>query len=74
MVNLILRQDMELTRRRLMIVEDKLAKNARALDVQQKCMNLHQSFLPALDTTVILANKPRLCTATGRCTPIAYLQ
>ncbi|XP_070778247.1 tektin-B1-like [Enoplosus armatus] len=58
-------QDLELTRRRLMILDDKLAKNARALEVEQKCQSLHQSFLPALDTIVVFANKPRLChTAT----------
>lgn len=74
MINLIHRQDTEVKRRHLMIVEDKLAKNACALDVQQKCLNLHQSFLPALDTAVVLANKPRICAATGRYTPIAHLQ
>ncbi|XP_018553536.1 uncharacterized protein LOC108898145 [Lates calcarifer] len=67
-------QDLELSRRRLMILEDKLAKNAHTLEVEQKCQNLHQSFLPALDTTVILANKPRIRPAVGRSSPHTYLQ
>lgn len=73
MLNSICRQDLEITRRRLMILEDKLAKNARALEVEQKCQILHQSFLPALDTTVILANKPRLCAAPGHSSALSYL-
>ncbi|XP_070702970.1 tektin-B1-like [Pempheris klunzingeri] len=60
-------QDLEITRRRLMVLEDKLAQNARALEVEQKCQSLHQSFLPALDTTVILVNKPWVRTASGHC-------
>ncbi|XP_042290770.1 tektin-B1-like [Thunnus maccoyii] len=67
-------QDTELKCRRLKVVEDELAKNAHALGVQQKCLNLHQSFLPALDTTVVLANKPQLRTAAGCCTLVAHLQ
>ncbi|XP_044026711.1 tektin-4-like isoform X2 [Siniperca chuatsi] len=67
-------QDLELTHRRLMILEDKLAKNARTLEVEQKCENLHRSFLPALNTTVVLANKPRLCTATGHSSTHSNLQ
>ncbi|XP_039675339.1 tektin-B1-like isoform X3 [Perca fluviatilis] len=59
-------QDLELTRRRLMILEDNLAKNAYALEVERKCQNLHQSFLPVLDTIVVLANRPRLCSANNR--------
>lgn len=66
MLNLIYRQDLEVTRRRLMILEDKLAKNTRALEVEQKCQNLHQSFLPSLDTIVVLASKPRVCVAMGQ--------
>ncbi|XP_031152163.1 tektin-B1-like isoform X2 [Sander lucioperca] len=65
-------QDLELTRRRLMILEDNLAKNAFALEVERKCQNLHQSFLPALDTIVVLANRPRLCTGNHRAH--SYLQ
>ncbi|XP_032392033.1 tektin-B1 isoform X2 [Etheostoma spectabile] len=59
-------QDLELTHRRLMILEDNLAKNAYALEVERKCQNLHQSFLPSLDTIVVLANRPRLCTGNHR--------
>ncbi|XP_028453831.1 tektin-B1 isoform X3 [Perca flavescens] len=59
-------QDLELTRRRLMILEDNLAKNAYALEVERKCQNLHQSFLPGLETIVVLANRPRLCTGKNR--------
>ncbi|XP_040909687.1 uncharacterized protein LOC121192176 [Toxotes jaculatrix] len=67
-------QDLELTRRRLMILENKLGKNAQALQVEQKCQNLHESFLPALNTTVVLANKPKFHTTTGLSDPLAYLQ
>ncbi|XP_034747513.1 tektin-B1-like isoform X1 [Etheostoma cragini] len=65
-------QDLELTHRRLMILEDNLAKNAYALEVERKCQNLHQSFLPSLDTIVVLANRPRLCTGNHRVP--SYLQ
>ncbi|XP_059206442.1 uncharacterized protein LOC131985389 [Centropristis striata] len=65
-------QDLEITRRRLMILEDKLASNARTLKVEQKCQDLHKSFLPALDTTVVLANKPRL--SRSHCSALSYLQ
>uniref|UniRef100_A0A3B4XIC3 Tektin n=3 Tax=Seriola TaxID=8160 RepID=A0A3B4XIC3_SERLL len=67
-------QELGLTRRRLMILEDKLAKNAHTLDVEQKCQNLHQSFLPTLDTIVVLANKPQIPSTMGRSSPHAYLQ
>ncbi|XP_051245962.1 uncharacterized protein LOC127357661 [Dicentrarchus labrax] len=67
-------QDLELSRRHLMILEGKLAKNAQAQEVEQKCQNLHQSFLPALDTIVVLANKPRLHTAMGHSSAHSYLQ
>ncbi|XP_039977799.1 uncharacterized protein LOC120786420 [Xiphias gladius] len=62
-------RDLKVARRRLKVLEDKLVTNAHNLNVEQKCQNLHQSFLPALDTTVVLAKK-----ATGRSSPRAYLQ
>ncbi|XP_039977801.1 uncharacterized protein LOC120786423 [Xiphias gladius] len=62
-------RDLKVARRRLKVLEDKLITNAHNLNVEQKCQNLHQSFLPALDTTVVLAKK-----ATGRSSPRAYLQ
>ncbi|XP_071355652.1 tektin-2-like [Trachinotus anak] len=67
-------QELQLTHRRLMILEDKLSKNAQTLDVEQKCRNLHQSFLPALDTTVVLANKPQIRTTVGCSRAHAYLE
>ncbi|XP_075961756.1 tektin-2-like [Anarhichas minor] len=48
-------QDLELTHRRLMILGDQIAKNARTLEEEQKCQNLHQSFLPVLDKSVVFA-------------------
>lgn len=69
MLTLNSRRDLKVARRRLKVLEDKLITNAHNLNVEQKCQNLHQSFLPALDTTVVLANK-----ATGRSSPRAYLQ
>ncbi|XP_047461549.1 uncharacterized protein LOC125020252 [Mugil cephalus] len=69
-----LHHDLELKHRRLMTLEEKLSKNARALEVEQKCQKLHQSFLSALDTAVVLMNKPKLCTTTGCSSPYAYLQ
>ncbi|KAE8282012.1 Tektin-2 [Larimichthys crocea] len=67
-------QDLEVAHRRLMILENKLSKNAQALDVEQRCQTLHQSFLPALNTTVILANKPRFCTSMARPSALSYFQ
>lgn len=57
-----------------MTLEGKLDKNAQTLNVEQKCQNLHQSFLPALDTIVILANKPQIPSTMGRSIPHAHLQ
>lgn len=74
MLNCIFRQDLEVAHRRLMILENKLSKNAQALDVEQRCQTLHQSFLPALNTTVILANKPRFCTSMARPSALSYFQ
>ncbi|XP_034401350.1 tektin-5-like [Cyclopterus lumpus] len=62
-------QDLKLTHRRLMILEDKMAKNAHILEGEEKCQNLHQSFLPALDTSV--ANNTKL--RTGSCSAYSYL-
>uniref|UniRef100_A0A3Q3E998 Tektin n=2 Tax=Labrus bergylta TaxID=56723 RepID=A0A3Q3E998_9LABR len=39
-------QDLESTRRRLMILDDKLAKNTKLLEVEQKLQSLHKSFYP----------------------------
>ncbi|XP_068432199.1 tektin-2-like [Clinocottus analis] len=52
-------QELELTQRRLMILENKMAKNAHNLEGEKKCQNLHQSFLPALDTSVVFVNKTK---------------
>ncbi|XP_054462525.1 uncharacterized protein LOC129097643 [Anoplopoma fimbria] len=65
-------QDLELTHRRLMILEDKMAKNAHTLEVEQKCKKLHQSFLPAVDASVVFANKPKL--RAGHSSAYSYLQ
>ncbi|KAM6974344.1 tektin-2-like [Tautogolabrus adspersus] len=54
-------QDLEFTRRRLMILDDKLAINAKVLEQEQKLQSLHQSFYLGFDTTVVLSTKPRLC-------------
>ncbi|KAM4539304.1 tektin-B1-like [Odontesthes bonariensis] len=67
-------QDLELTQRRLVILEDKLAKNARTLEMEQRCQKLHQSFLPALDTAVVLANKPRVPASMSSSRICAHLQ
>ncbi|KAG7237791.1 hypothetical protein INR49_031804 [Caranx melampygus] len=66
-------QELMLAHRRLMTLEDKMDKNAQTLNVEQKCQNLHQSFLPALDTAVILANKPQIPSTMGRSSPHAHL-
>ncbi|XP_029299563.1 LOW QUALITY PROTEIN: uncharacterized protein LOC115016036 [Cottoperca gobio] len=65
-------QDLEVTCRRLIILDNKLANNVCTMELEQKCQNLHHSFLPALDTTVILTNKPRF--HTGRSSALSYLQ
>ncbi|KAK5855088.1 hypothetical protein PBY51_005223 [Eleginops maclovinus] len=65
-------RELEVAHRHLTILEEKLAKNVRIIEVEQKCQKLHQSFLPALDTSVILANKPRF--STGRSSAFSYLQ
>ncbi|XP_060916293.1 tektin-B1-like [Labrus mixtus] len=54
-------QDLESTRRRLMILDDKLAKNAKLLEVEQKLQSLHKSFYPRFYTNVVLSTTPRLC-------------
>uniref|UniRef100_A0A8C4IZV1 Tektin n=1 Tax=Dicentrarchus labrax TaxID=13489 RepID=A0A8C4IZV1_DICLA len=45
-------QDMGPMHHRLSTLEDKMATNAHALDVEQKCHNLHQSFLPLYNPNV----------------------
>lgn len=69
---MICRQDLELSHRHLMILEAKLAKNGCTIELEQKCQNLHQSFIPALDTIVVLANKPGL--SIGHSSAQSYLQ
>ncbi|XP_008304817.1 tektin-4-like [Stegastes partitus] len=58
-------QDLALTQHRLKLLESKIAKNAQHLETQQRCQNLHQSFLPPRGSTVILGNRPQLHTAPG---------
>ncbi|XP_072227224.1 tektin-B1-like [Leuresthes tenuis] len=67
-------QNLELTHRRLVILEDKLAKNACTLEMEQRCQKVHQSFLPALDTAVVLTNKPRMPAAINTSSICTYLQ
>lgn len=55
-----------------MILEDKLAKNVSHMEVEQRCQKLHQSFLPALNTSVILTNKPRFSPDSSSL--LSYLQ
>ncbi|XP_074543403.1 tektin-2-like [Halichoeres trimaculatus] len=45
-------QDLELSRRHLVIVENKLAKITQALEVEKKLQKLHQSFYPGLNMSV----------------------
>lgn len=71
MLNLFSRQDLELTQRRTMMLENKMTKNAHILEGEEKCQNLHQSFLPALDTSVVYANKTKL--HTGSASAYSYL-
>ncbi|XP_030597628.1 uncharacterized protein LOC115788643 isoform X2 [Archocentrus centrarchus] len=67
-------RDPELKHKRLMIVEDKLAKNAHILEMEKKCQILRQTFPPARDTIVILSNKDRLDKSMGSSSCHAYLQ
>lgn len=60
-------RDMEPVHRRLTILEDRLDTNTHILKVEQKCHNLHQSFLP-LHYTVVIPNKARLSS------PYSFLQ
>ncbi|TNN61440.1 Tektin-B1 [Liparis tanakae] len=64
-------QDLELTQRHTMILENKMTKNAHILEGEEKCQNLHQSFLHALDTSVVYANKTKL--HTGPTSAYSYL-
>lgn len=59
------RQELEVSCRHLMIIKDKLAKNAQALELVKKCQNVHQRFMPLRCTAVVLANKPELHRPTG---------
>lgn len=58
-------QNLELQHKHLMIVEEKLSKNAHILGVEQKCQSLLQTFQPAHDTVVVLANKAKLHKTTS---------
>ncbi|XP_041822838.1 tektin-2-like isoform X2 [Melanotaenia boesemani] len=58
-------KDLELEQKHLVILDNKLVQNDRTLQVQQRCYNLHQSFLPALDNAVVLANKAMPQAATN---------
>ncbi|KAM4725168.1 tektin-2-like [Anableps anableps] len=53
-------QNLGMAHRHLIFVEDKLARNAQTMEVAQRCQSLHQSFQLAIDTAVILSNKPTL--------------
>ncbi|XP_034097183.1 uncharacterized protein LOC117563122 [Gymnodraco acuticeps] len=65
-------RDLEVAHSHLMILEYKLAKNVSHMEVEQRCQKLHQSFLPALDTSVILTNKPRFSPDSSSL--LSYLQ
>ncbi|XP_042074859.1 uncharacterized protein LOC102312678 [Haplochromis burtoni] len=58
-------QNLELQNKHLMIVEEELSKNAHILGVEQKCQSLLQTFQPAHDTVVVLANKAKLHKTTS---------
>ncbi|XP_005478576.1 tektin-5 [Oreochromis niloticus] len=58
-------QNLELQHKHLMIVEEKLAKKTHILEVEQKCQSLLQTFQPAHDTVVVLANKAKLHKTTS---------
>ncbi|XP_067439286.1 tektin-B1-like [Thunnus thynnus] len=66
--------DMEPINRRLSILEDRLATNAEALEIEQKCQNLHQSFLPLHNTTVVIPSKPRFCRSLRSSSPYSFFQ
>ncbi|MEQ2158811.1 hypothetical protein GOODEAATRI_016102 [Goodea atripinnis] len=68
------RQNLGMARRHLAFVEDKLARNAQTLEVVQRCQNFHQSFRLAVDTAVVLSNKPRLCGSLDSSNPHTDLQ
>lgn len=67
-------RDLELTQHRLVTVENKIARIARHLEIQQKCQNLHQSFLPPCASTAILTNGPHLNKAMGSSSLSTYIQ
>ncbi|MEQ2197142.1 hypothetical protein XENOCAPTIV_023990 [Xenoophorus captivus] len=67
-------QNLGMARRHLAFVEDKLARNAQTLEVVQRCQNFHQSFRLAVDTAVVLSNKPRLCGSLDSSNPHTDLQ
>ncbi|XP_071378126.1 tektin-2-like [Centroberyx affinis] len=56
--------------RDLFILENRLADRARALNVDQKCQNLRQRFLPLCGAAVVIANKPKLRLAPGPCSSL----
>lgn len=66
--------DMEPINRQLSSLEDRLATNAEALEVEQRCQNLYQSFLPLHNTTVVIPSKPRFCRGLGSSSPLAFIQ
>ncbi|XP_005797496.2 tektin-4-like [Xiphophorus maculatus] len=67
-------QNLAVAQKHLIFVEEKLLKNAQTLDVARKCQALHQSFRLAVDTSVVLGNKPRLCRITQSSSPHPDMQ
>ncbi|XP_038161755.1 uncharacterized protein LOC119797002 [Cyprinodon tularosa] len=53
-------QNLDKAHQRLTFVEDKLARNAQLIEVAQRCRNIHQSFRQAVNSAVVLSNKPSL--------------
>lgn len=72
MLNLICRQELECKHKTMMTLQDHIDKNVSTIGKVQKCQELHQSFLPALDRAVVFANKPVPCP--GRSNAYPHLQ
>ncbi|KAM9737186.1 LOW QUALITY PROTEIN: tektin-B1-like [Menidia menidia] len=67
-------KELELSGRRLLVLDQRLALSAGALETERRCQKLHQSFLPALDTAVVLANRPKVAPPPTGPGPLAPLQ
>ncbi|KAM4550730.1 tektin-2-like [Fundulus diaphanus] len=67
-------QNLGVACRHLTFIEDRLARNTEILEVAKRCQSLHQSFRLAVNTAVVLSNRPRLCGAAQSSSPHTDLQ